>query len=94
MSKIRKNILTIGGYDPCGGAGVLSDIKTFSCEEFDDGSRYLKDDYSIDCDSQNHKDYEIYAFVCILIYPIGVPLFFFVVLYKYRYAINPKLEDN
>ena len=29
MSKIRKNILTIGGYDPCGGAGVLSDIKTF-----------------------------------------------------------------
>jgi hydroxymethylpyrimidine/phosphomethylpyrimidine kinase len=26
---LRKNILTIGGFDPCGGAGVLADIKTF-----------------------------------------------------------------
>ena len=29
MSKIRKNIITIGGFDPSGGAGVLADIKTF-----------------------------------------------------------------
>ena len=26
---MRKNILTIGGFDPCAGAGVLADIKTF-----------------------------------------------------------------
>ena len=29
MSKKRVNILTIGGFDPSGGAGVLADIKTF-----------------------------------------------------------------
>lgn len=29
MPKQRANILTIGGFDPSGGAGILADIKTF-----------------------------------------------------------------
>jgi hydroxymethylpyrimidine/phosphomethylpyrimidine kinase len=29
MSSLRPTILTIGGFDPCGGAGVLTDVKTF-----------------------------------------------------------------
>lgn len=29
MTKSRPYVLSIAGYDPCGGAGVLADIKTF-----------------------------------------------------------------
>ena len=29
METIRENVLSIAGYDPCAGAGVLADIKTF-----------------------------------------------------------------
>ncbi len=29
MPTIRKNILTIAGFDPTGGAGILADVKTF-----------------------------------------------------------------
>ena len=29
MKKNRPYVLSIAGYDPCGGAGVLADIKTF-----------------------------------------------------------------
>ena len=29
MSRLRESILTIGGFDPSGGAGVLADVKTF-----------------------------------------------------------------
>ena len=29
MNKLRPYVLSIAGYDPCGGAGVLADVKTF-----------------------------------------------------------------
>lgn len=29
MQKKRSIVLSIAGFDPCGGAGVLADIKTF-----------------------------------------------------------------
>lgn len=29
MARIRENVLTIAGFDPSGGAGILADVKTF-----------------------------------------------------------------
>jgi len=29
MARIREKVLTIAGFDPCGGAGILADIKSF-----------------------------------------------------------------
>lgn len=29
-------------------------LKAFDCQDFDDGSSYLKADYSISCDSQKY----------------------------------------
>jgi hypothetical protein len=43
-------------------------LNTFACDEFDDGSRYLKGDLSIDCDSATHKFFEIYAMCMIGVY--------------------------
>ncbi|GMI58414.1 hypothetical protein TeGR_g1540 [Tetraparma gracilis] len=57
-------------------------LNTFACDEFDDGSRLLKGDLSIDCDSATHKFFEIYAMCMIVVYPVGIPAMYFVLLYK------------
>ena len=43
------------------------------CEGFDDGSSYLKADYSIDCASGEYTALLAYAFVMLVVYPIGTP---------------------
>ena len=55
---------------------AIRKVSTFACERFDDGSSYLKMDYSIDCTSPTHILMTFYAFVMIIIYPIGTPLYF------------------
>ena len=48
-------------------------FSTFNCDSFDNGERYLKADYSIDCDSTTHRGYQLFAGV-MFIWPVGVPL--------------------
>ena len=43
------------------------------CEGFDDGSSYLKADYSIDCNSTEYSLLFLYAIVMLFIYPFGTP---------------------
>ncbi|GMH52343.1 hypothetical protein TrLO_g4394 [Triparma laevis f. longispina] len=45
-------------------------------------------DYSIDCDSANHRFFELYAYACIGVYPIGVPLMQFFLLKRMRHLLN------
>jgi hypothetical protein len=61
---------------------------TFLCTQFDDvsperpgGTRALAADYTINCDDPTHKLMEIYSFIMIFVYPIGVPLLYAWVLY-------------
>ena len=49
-------------------------FSTFICSSLDDGSRYLRRDPSIDCDTDDHKAMEGYAAFMILVWPLGVPL--------------------
>ena len=42
-------------------------LNTFACDEFDDGTRWLKGDLGIDCDSATHKLFEVYAMCMILV---------------------------
>ena len=53
---------------------------TFGCDKLDDGSEFLAVDYSIDCHSTYHLLMKVYALVMILIYPIGVPVIYFIVI--------------
>ena len=50
-------------------------FSTFSCDTFDNKQRYLKADYSIDCDSPTHSAYESLAYA-LLVWPIGTPLLY------------------
>ena len=48
----------------------------------------LEADYGISCESPSYKAWSVYATVMIFIYPIGVPFFFFALLYRYRKHIS------
>ena len=53
----------------------------FNCEEFDDGSRALMQDLSVDCDGPVHGTYTVIAWVMFAIYPFGVPLLYLYLLF-------------
>lgn len=53
----------------------------FACDDLEDGKRYLRADYRIECNSARHEAFEIYAAFMILVYPVGIPLFYAVLLF-------------
>jgi hypothetical protein len=69
--------------------GVSSKIlRTFNCEEFDDGSRALQSDATVDCNSQRYQQYLGYAVFMFLIYVVGIPVTFFVLLKRKRKLLH------
>jgi len=67
-------------------------IHYFKCEEYalPDGSheRYLSADVSIDCDGDEWEAYSKYAAVMILVYPVGIPLMYYVMIYRQRRILS------
>lgn len=64
------------------------------CDELDDGSAYLRVDYSMQCWAENKgaysEDYKVvmaYAILMSFVYPLGTPLLYTAVLYANRVAI-------
>ena len=47
-------------------------FRTFGCDELDDGESYLRADYSLSCWTARHSWYEVYAFIMVGVYPIGI----------------------
>jgi hypothetical protein len=64
-------------------------LQSFVCEKFDDGSSYMYSDYRLDCKTDEHQKYVAYAAVMVVIYPVGIPLFYFYLLWTNLNAINP-----
>ncbi|GMI09257.1 hypothetical protein TrLO_g2039 [Triparma laevis f. longispina] len=69
-------------------------FSTLACR-ISDGSygSYLKVDYSINCASDEHKFYEAYAVIFIIIYMIGVPALCAWNLWKDRHLLDPGQEQ-
>ena len=71
----------------------------FSCEKFRGfdnargNKRVLQVDYSISCRSRDYKAVKVYAICSLLLYPVGIPLIYFVLLWSHRRKINPDLDD-
>ena len=73
----------------------------FSCDAgFEDGAydaprprRFLKADYTIDCDSPEHRQYESYALLMLCVYPLGIPLLYFVLLYRSKAKVDPLFDE-
>ena len=58
----------------------------FSCYKFKE-SQWLKADVAIQCNSPEHEEAQAYAWVAILLYPVGLLLTFATLLYAARHAI-------
>lgn len=59
-------------------------FRAFVCDKLDDGNEYLRSDYRIVCNSPRHKGFQLYAGVMIVLYPIGIPLFYVFLLLQKR----------
>jgi len=67
---------------------VTSNImKAFACKEIE-GANYLVTDFKVSCDTAEYRGNAFFAGIMVLVYPIGIPLFFVTLLFKYRYPIN------
>ena len=65
-------------------------FSTFACKEFDQGyGTFLKVDYSIDCDSDEHALYTRYAFLMIFFYPFGIPTLYHFLLRGASKKLDP-----
>ena len=51
-------------------------FQMFACDKLDTGKRYLRADYTIECDSDKHRALQIYAGFMIILYPVGIPAFY------------------
>jgi hypothetical protein len=67
---------------------------TFQCEELSDGTRWLRADLSVDCDSDIHKLASSYASLMILVYPLGTPLFYLFLLWRNRVRLHKLIVNQ
>jgi len=61
---------------------------TFACQEFDDGTSFLKVDFSLDCQSPEHTFYKTFAGLMVCVYPVGIPLMYFILLFRTRQQLK------
>jgi hypothetical protein len=59
-------------------------FQAFSCEAFSDGSSFLMVDYSVRCNSTEHLNVLKLAITIIVLYPVGVPLLYLLLLFSSR----------
>jgi hypothetical protein len=68
--------------------GVSSTVlRLYVCTEVD-GARYLWTDLRVSCDTDTYATYSKASVPAIFVYPIGIPVFFFTLLYSNRHAFD------
>ena len=65
---------------------VENTLEVMNCEKVGN-TYYLVKDFSVICYDSKHYTFLIISYVAIIIYGIGIPLFGFYLLYKYRYRL-------
>ena len=65
-------------------------LQMFDCEDLDDGNNYFRADYTILCDSPKHRALEVYAGVMAIIYPVGIPALYSLLLFRNRSVLTDK----
>ena len=59
-----------------------------ACETFDDGTRFLRADWRVDCDTSDHEITKLWAYFLIVLIPCGVPAVYFLVILHHRRELN------
>jgi hypothetical protein len=62
-------------------------FKLFDCTEFPDGKAFVTSDLSVECYTPTYTGYVVYSSFMLLLYPVGIPMAFFALLYPKRALI-------
>ena len=74
-------------------AFLLSVFDAFLCREVGPGHSILAVNYSIDCGSTYYSSLRLFAFVLLVVWPLGLPALLFFMLWKARAGIIAEDED-
>ncbi|CBJ33597.1 conserved unknown protein [Ectocarpus siliculosus] len=69
-------------------------FQTFACETLDDDVEYLRADYRIHCTDAKHKAFKVYAAIMIVVYPVGIPLLYALLLFQRRHVLADAGADK
>ena len=67
-------------------------LQTFACEHLEDGKFYLRADYRIECDAEKHEKLQVYAAIMMIMFTLGIPVFYATLLLKNRDIL--KIDEN
>ncbi|CAM9378261.1 unnamed protein product, partial [Laminaria digitata] len=86
----RRSVLVIIWLTLLVYSSVSSTIfQTFACDDLGEGGDgYLRADYSILCGTVRHHQFQVYAAVMMLIYPLGIPLLYVALMFQHRVALS------
>jgi hypothetical protein len=80
---------------------TTSIFQMFLCENVDPedvnssfADTYMVADYSIKCSSQRYTFGMIWAIIMIFVYPIGIPAYYFWLLYRYKESIKDRPDEE
>eukprot|EP00937_MAST-01D_sp_MAST-1D-sp2_P004522 g4522.t1 len=65
-------------------------LLAYGCTRYEDGRSYLAADLSIDCTDAHYRAMLEWAGFCVAIFVAGIPLVYFVLLYRHRAALQPE----
>jgi hypothetical protein len=70
-------------------------FQTFSCNDLEEVNKsYLRADYSIECGTPTHHAYCAYAAIMVIVYPVGIPLAYFLLLWRQREVLQRPAEKR
>ena len=67
---------------------------SYACEDLEDGKNYLRADYRIECDSPKHRAFQVYAGFMVVLYTVGIPAFYSVLLFRDREILGHGVADQ
>ena len=67
-------------------------LQMFACDTLETGKRYLRADYTIECDSDKHRALQIYAGFMIILYPVGIPALYAGLLFSNRRVLRDEVS--
>ncbi|GMI20673.1 hypothetical protein TeGR_g13516, partial [Tetraparma gracilis] len=68
---------------------------TFNCKSFGDDEReFMMSDQSVDCGTAKHAAYQVYAGVMMVVYPVGIPTLYGVLLWRAREQLREEGREG
>jgi hypothetical protein len=65
-------------------------LLAFGCTRYEDDRKYLTADLSIDCNNADYRTMLIWAGCNVVVFVVGIPLTYFVALWRHRAALEPE----